>query len=390
MGRLNRDLGTLSNVGLIYADRDYGDSFNRAGGIDYRLRLRNRWTVTGQGVTSETRNISNSTAGERECEMLSLSCSGQAWTQQVSYSDLHWNWWTAYSDTSAGFVTNTGFFQRPDVRAPSGHLGYAFRPAGGPILSHGPNFYMERIWDHTGLPLDYYFIPSYYVSLRHSTSISAYVNLGQDRLRPVDYSALPGNVEWHSHTESISFYSAPVPYLAMSGAFKEGTVVNYSPPANQGPSPVNMLSPRMNVELKPAAGLDLQTSYVFTHFTQLDQNKDVYDNHELISRWNYQMSKAMSFNLIGQYISTLPHAESTDLANSKTLFADALFTYMPHPGTALYLGYIGNFANIDRSLCTRMADGTCNAQDSILPPSPSSLMNDGKTIYVKLSYLLRF
>jgi len=36
--------------------------------------------------------------------------------------------------------------------------------------------------------------------------------------------------------------------------------------------------------------------------------------------------------------------------NSKTLFADALFTYIPHPGTALCVGYIGNFANIDRAL----------------------------------------
>lgn len=390
VGRLNRDLGSLSNVGLIYADREYGNSFNRAGGVDYRLRLRNRWTVTGQGITSDTQNMVGSAHGERACEKGLLSCDGQAWTQQLSYSDLHWNWWAAYGDTSAGFLTDTGFFHRPDVREPSGHLGYSFRPASGPILSHGPNLYMERIWDHTGLPLDYYLSPSYYVSFRHSTSVSANVNLGQDRLRPVDYAALPDDVEWHSHTESISFYTAPVPYLAMSGAFKRGTVVNYAPPANQGPSPANVLSPRMNLELKPVAGLDLQTSYVFTHFTQLQQDKDVYDNHELISRWNYQMSKALSFNLIGQYISTLPHTESTDLANSKTLFGDALFTYMPHPGTALYLGYVGNFANIDPSLCTREADGLCNPQDPILPPTYSSLMNDGKTIYVKLSYLLRF
>jgi hypothetical protein len=63
---------------------------------------------------------------------------------------------------------------------------------------------------------------------------------------------------------------------------------------------------------------------------------------------------------------------------------------MPHPGTALYVGYIGNFANIDRSLCTREASGDCNPLDPILPPTDSSLINDGKTIYVKVSYLLRF
>jgi hypothetical protein len=390
VGRLNRDLGSLSNAGLIYADREYQGSFNRAGGFDYRLRLRNRWTVTGQGITSQTRNTSGSTAGEQECENTALSCSGQSWTQQVNYSDLHWNWWTAYGDTSAGFVTDTGFFQRPDVRQPNGDLGYTFRPASGPILSHGPNVYMERIWDHTGLPLDYYLSPSYSISFHGSTGVWAYVNLGQDRLRPIDYSALPGNVEWHSHTEGIGFNSAPKPYLAVSGGYNQGTVVNYSPPANDGPAPVNMSSPSLNLELKPFAGLDLQNSYVYTHFTQLQGGEDVYDNHEFISRWNYQLTKAASFNLIGQYISTLPHEESTDLTNSKTLFADALFTYMPHPGTALYVGYIGNFANIDRSLCTREENGDCNPLDPILPPTYSSLMNDGKTIYVKVSYLLHF
>ena len=151
-----------------------------------------------------------------------------------------------------------------------------------------------------------------------------------------------------------------------------------------------MSSPDVNLEVKPLSFLDLQNSYVYTHFTNPATGGVVYDNHELISRWNYQLTKAASFNLIGQYIATLPNPEYTDAENSKTLFADALFTYMPHPGTALYVGYIGNFANIDRALCTREQNGLCNPSEPILPPTGSSLMNDGKNVYVKLSYLLRF
>lgn len=390
VARINRDLGSLSNAGVIYSDREFDDSFNRTGGFDYRVRLRNRWTVTGQGVTSQTRNLSNSTPGEQSCENLALYCSGQAWMQQISYSSLHWNWWTQYSDTAAGYVTDTGFFLRPDVREPNGYLQHIFRPANGPIISHGPSIYMERIWDHTELPLDYYFNPSYSINFRHDTGISASLILGQDRLRPIDYSALQQNVEWHSHLEQISFNSAPKPYIAINAGYGQGTVVNYSPPAGQGPMPVNIISPNANLEVKPAKGLDLQNNYVYTHFTNLTTGEDVYDNHELISRWNYQLTQAASFSLIGQYIATLPHPDLTDLTNSKTLFADALFTYMPHPGTALYVGYIGNFANINRSLCTREADGNCNPLDPILPPTGSELMNDGKAIYVKFSYLLRF
>jgi Domain of unknown function (DUF5916) len=390
LSRLNRDIGSLSDVGLIFADREYMGSFNRAGGLDYRARVRNRWTFTGQAITSQTKNLSSSTDGEQNCESQALYCSGQVYSQSVSYSDLHSIWWTAYTDTASGFVTDTGFFQRPDVRRFNGYWSHIFRPAHSLILSDGPGFYSERIWDHNGVPLDFYFSPSYNINFKNRTSLSGSLSLGQDRLRPIDYSALTQDVEYQSHTGSIYFSTAPVPYLALGTGFTQGTVINYSPPANDGPEPVNITSPSVNLDVKPFRAIDLQNNYVFTHFTGINNGSLVYDNHEFISRWNYQMTKALSFNWINQYIATLPNTQYTDASNSKTVFSDALLTYMPHPGTALYVGYIGNFANLDRSLCTREADGLCNASDPILPTTASSLMNDGKTIYVKVSYLLRF
>ncbi len=390
IGRVNRDVGALSNVGLMYADREFLGSYNRAGGLDYRVRLKNRWTLTGQAITSETKNISNSTSGEQACEVLTLTCSGQVYSQQLNYSDLHTNWWVAYNDTAAGYVTDTGFFRRPDVREPNGYYAYTFRPKHGWVLSDGPSIYSERIWDHTGLPLDFYVNPAYSATFKYRTSVSANIDLGQDRLRPVDYTILTHNVEYHSHTSGVNFYSSPLPYIAVGGGVYTGRVINYSPPSNSGPDPVNVTSPNLNLEVKPIGSIDLNNSYVYTHFTNPSNNAVVYDNHELISRWNYQMTKSISFNLIGQYISTLPNPQYTSAANSKDLFADALFTYLPHPGTAIYFGYIGNFANINRALCTRDANGLCNTSDPILPPTYSSLMNDSKTIYLKMTYLLRF
>jgi hypothetical protein len=390
IGRVDRDIGSHSNAGLVYADREYLGSFNRAGGLDYRARMGERWTYTGQVLTSQTRNISDSTQGEQECENFALTCSGQAWFQQVSYSDLHRQWWFAYDDTSAGFVTDTGFFVRPDVREPNGRFTYTFRPSGGPILDHGPSIYAERIWDHTGLPLDDYLHPSYNIDFKDRTSLYAYVSIGQDRLRPIDYPALTTNVEYDTHSAGVSFYTSPVPWLAADLGYNQGATINYQPPSGQGPDPVNVSSPSISLDVKPFDATDLSNSYVFTQFTNPDSGDLVYDNHELISRWNYQFNKALSLNLIGQYIATLPHSDSTDLSNSKDLFADALLTYMPHPGTALYLGYIGNFANLNRALCTRTQDGLCNPDDPILPTTGSSLMNDDKDLYLKVSYLLRF
>jgi hypothetical protein len=99
-------------IGIIYADREYQDSFNRAGGLDYRARIRNRWTVTGQAITSNTKNLGNVPQGEQGCEVGTLTCSGQGYQQAVSYGDLHKSWWLSYNDTSAGFVTDTCFLRR--------------------------------------------------------------------------------------------------------------------------------------------------------------------------------------------------------------------------------------------------------------------------------------
>ena len=120
LGRLNRDVGSLSNIGIIYADREYLGSFNRAGGLDYRARLKNRWTFTGQAVTSanqEHQQLHNGRTGVREA---GLDLQRAGFYDQVSYSDLHRGAWLAYTDTGGGFVTDTGFFQRPDVREPNG------------------------------------------------------------------------------------------------------------------------------------------------------------------------------------------------------------------------------------------------------------------------------
>ncbi len=389
--RVNRDVGEKSDVGVIYADREYAGSFNRAGGVDYRMRLGERLTLTGQAVTSQTENLSNSTAGEQTCLTSALSCSGQAYFQKLNYSDLHRGWSLGYSDTAAGYVTDTGFFRRPDVRAPNASYGYTFRPDGGPVLSHGPHIYLERDWDHSGTPLDLYIHPSYSVSFANRSGFFAWASLSQDRLRPIDFSTLTSDREYHGQAGGLSVWSSPAPYLSMSGGFSQGTVINFSPPGNDAPGMVNIVSPRVSLEVKPLPDLDMQNRYVFTHFSDPASGATVYDNHELTSRWNLQMTKAASVNLIGQYISTLPDASLTSAGNSKTLFADALFTYMPHPGTALYFGYIGNFANLDRGLCTRMGNGMCNPADPVLPTTTGEgLMNDGKMIYMKLSYLLRF
>lgn len=378
VGRVNRDIGDQSNVGVIYADQEYLSSFNRNGGADYRTRLKHRWTLTGQGVTSETRNTDSSWL------------SGQGWRQSVSYSDLHTSLWCNYADIASGYLTQTGFFTRPDIRQPNGRFSYTFRPQHGPLLSHGLSVYSERIWDHTGLPLDAYFNPYYNLSFKHNTGLSVFVSLGQDRLRPADYSVLTDNVEYQSRTAGVNFYSSPTPSVSIGYSGYAGQSVNYSPPTGQGPTPVGVASDQLSFEVKPLKPLNLVSSYEFDHFSDPSTRAVAYDNHQVVERWNFQMDKAWSLNFIGEYLATLPNTSLTSLTNNKDVYANLLLTYLPHPGTAFYVGFTTDYTNINPDLCTRTQGGLCNPSDPILPTGGAPQLNDQHILYVKINHLFRF
>ena len=82
---------------------------------------------------------------------------------------------------------------------------------------------------------------------------------------------------------------------------------------------------------------------------------------------------------------------NTSLETTKNFNADFLITYLLHPGTAVYIGYNSNLQNIDPGLCAKLA-GTqqCDPNGSGLLRNNRGLINDGRQIFIKLSYLFRY
>ena len=76
-------------------------------------------------------------------------------------------------------------------------------------------------------------------------------------------------------------------------------------------------------------------------------------------------------------------------ARTKQIGTQALLTWLPHPGTAIYLGYNNDLQNLDRGLCSRLMTGGCDRAAPALPRS-ANYLNDGRQIFLKVSYLLRF
>ncbi len=378
VSRIARDIGPFSSAGILYTDREYLNSFNRLGGIDYRYRFHKQWTLTGQAVTSASRNLDNSTQ------------SGNTYKQNLNFAGENLYFSATYNDTAKGFLDAAGFFRRPDDREGHIYSTYTWHHNGKYLLAHGPMYYVEQDWDHTSLPLDSVAHLSYNIAFQRNTSISPYVSVSNDRLRPSDYAALTSNVEYRSQVAGLNLSTSPVGQLAFSLSAYAGQTVNYNPPANQPPAPVDVQSVNANLELKPFTQLDLQNRYEFDRFRDPGSPLIAYDNHLVVSRWNLQLNRALSVRLIGVYQSTIPNPTYTAQQNSRDLFGNALVSYVPHPGTAIYFGYTSDNQNLDPALCARLESGQCNPSGPFLNHSGNSLINDSHTLYMKLSYLLRF
>lgn len=125
--RVSRDVGKDSSIGAIYAAREYRNSFNRVAGADLRFKFGRHWAGNAQAVTSATRFLDGTTQA------------GPSYEVFMQRSDRKFYFDTVYLDTSPGFLTQTGFFRRPDVRRFSNFVRYTFRPEGQRLISHGPS-----------------------------------------------------------------------------------------------------------------------------------------------------------------------------------------------------------------------------------------------------------
>jgi hypothetical protein len=113
----------------------------------------------------------------------------------------------------------------------------------------------------------------------------------------------------------------------------------------------------------------------------LTSDSAIFNNHIIRSKWNYQINRELSLRLILQYDTTLANAQFSTLPRRKNFNTDFLVTYFLHPGTAIYVGYNSNLQNLDPSL---------TPLDSDYLRTRNRFINDGRQLFVKVSYLLRF
>jgi len=394
--RVSRELGKNgSNIGLIYTDRELDTvpnttctddpcitRTNRVGGIDAHFRFHKNWQLDAQAVNSLTR-FNDGTSDHGAGYFLYLERSSR---------NLEIN--SMYKDNAPGFQTRTGFFQRPDIHWFSNFAQRRFYVEGKHLLWHGPSIYTRNIWDHNGLRIEYFTNANYKWFFSNRNNLGIYANYGHERLRPADYSQLTSNIDVPHDQFGFFFNSQYFNWLTLAMEANIGRDTNYDPVqcgSTIGDCPITPLLPgpgksrfaQVSATFRPNRGLTVENTFFYYSLRDVNTNLNFINNYIARSKWNYQFTRAFSLRLIGEYNGNIANSAFTSLQNAKSFNADVLFTYMVHPGTAIYVGYNSDLANIYRPLTSSPTDYTELVRSN-------RYLNDGRQLFVKVSYLLRF
>jgi hypothetical protein len=388
--RVNRDIGKESTIGLIYTDRELhtvpGEAqctdnpcivgSNRVGGFDAKIKPSPKWLITVQAINSHTKFNDGSHKG------------GPAYDWYVERSSTKTEYNVLYQDTAAGFETDTGFFRRPDIRRLSQFAQYRFRREGKLLQWHGPSAFTINSWDHSGTRLDSYANVNWRFMLSGSSNFGIYANGGRERLRPVDYTTLALSQDYDHYQRGFWLNYSFFKPLVLSTEINWGQATNYDTAV--GPP---VLAKANNIQfqatIRPVKGLTIDNTYLMTRLRDVNTNANMFNNHIIRTKWNYQFTRELSLRVIGQYNSVLsnynaanPQFALSSLPPAKNFNADVLLTYFVHPGTAVYVGYNSDLQNLTNP---PSVDGLGN-----LSRTPDHFPNDGRQIFVKISYLFQY
>jgi hypothetical protein len=368
VARVSRDIFKQSSIGFMFTDREFQNSYNRVGGIDGRFKIGQNWTTTFQAVTSESRFPD----GQK--------LSGPAYQAGANYTGRKLAYDLQFTDYARGFRTQSGFFIRPDVRAVDQFFRYDFRPEGKRFISWGPRLVANHSWDHDGTQLNESYIPILQFDFVRQTSFSVYYAPESEFLRPVDYPLLTRTREYHRVNRGINFNSNYFSKVNVQGEYRWGQRVNFVPAPDTLPSLEDRVTANLTVTLRPITPLVIDNTYLFEKLQSRENGANIFNNHIIRSKWNWQFNRELSLRVILQYDGVLANQQLTSLQTTKNFNSDFLVTYLLHPGTALYVGYNSNLQNLDPSL-GRNEFGLLRTKDRFL--------NDGRQFFVKFSYLFR-
>lgn len=395
--RVTREFGNQSYIGGFFSSRDFADTSNRVASLDARLKFSKNWVVDAQAVHTWTRQDLN--AGQNCLSFASTnptigSQQGNALWADASYTGRNFNFSTNYNDFSPNFCTELGFVNRIDIRQNNTLGSYLWRPTGSKIVDFGPGFSETVDWDHNGVLQDWLAVAVFQVELTKQTTLSVSRGEAYERF---------DNIGFRKHSGYVLASTQPYKWISFSARYTQGIGENFFPARTLVPfQPFLGNARRVNfgLTLRPSSRFRLDETLIYsklgTRAGSTPQGSapghNIFNNYLNRTKLNYQFTKELSLRLILDYNATIANTSLVDLQTNlgsfdggpivptKQFTTDVLFTYLLHPGTAVYLGYNNGYSDL-----------------TLRPGAPPFVTAQGapnnsnsRLFFVKLSYLLRF
>jgi hypothetical protein len=183
------------------------------------------------------------------------------------------------------------------------------------------------------------------------------------------------NIGFHKDYTSVFVASDHFKRVNFNARFGFGQGVNYSPADGLEAFLASTQNGQFSIALRPNKRLRIQETYYYTRLAR------TFTNHIIRQQVNYQFTPAWSLRAIVDYNAVLTNPTAVSFDQSKAFTGDALISYIPHPGTAIYMGY----TNRRENLALIGSNDTAQTARTLNPD-----LQTGSQLFVKVSYLFRF
>jgi opacity protein-like surface antigen len=366
VARATREFAAQSQAGVMVTTRQVGSTSNTVASVDTRIPFTKNWAVSGQAAVSETREASGG-----------ASTSGRSVYGSLGYTSRNVRFRANYLERSPGFRSDVGYIPRVDIRRLRNYSSYTWFTKRSRLQSFGPGVEAYVIWDHQGRVQDWTINPEFSMSFPASTNLSIAASRTYERFSGADFHK--SDVNASVGTEWFRWLSANVSYQA-------GEAINYYPAAGLAPSLGDATEASLGLTVKPSSRLQIGETYIYNRLqtkaatTELPAPVDIFNLHLWRTKASLQFTRELSLRAIVDYNGVLPNATLVGLSRSKRVTADVLVTYLLNPGTALYIGYNDQYANV-------RVDPLVSP---VLRATASPTTSVGRQVFVKVSYLLRY
>ncbi len=381
--------GTQSKIGFFVSSRDFASSSNRVFAVDTRIQLTPNWVLEAQAMRSYTTQLPD----EQQCQTAGRRISGPAYYAELSHTGRHFFYAGRYNDRSPDFCSELGFVPRVDIRQTEQFAAYFWRPEHSRVVSFGPSVFTLVNWNRAGQVQDWFVDSKFDVTLTGQTDLF---------LRRVEQFELFQGIGFRKHLTEAAVSTEWLRWLSVSADYRVGTNENFFP-ASGSPFLANSSGASAGFTIRPSPRIRFDQTYIFSRLTTREGvppgftgGSNVFNNHILRSKLNYQFTRELSVRAILDYNSTLANPDLLDVQTNlggfvggptqptKKLTADFLVTYLLHPGTAVYVGYTDRYANL------MLDPGSPPSFPPTLNRIASPTTSTGRQFFVKMSYLFRF